>query len=266
MASDLKRPIIGALAAISITATMDANGLTDFSALPLCPLMLLCWYLERQPRPRMGFAWGRLRDYGHAALHPLLVLSAAALIAFATGAVDLSHTDWRKAAGKTAAVGLGTFLTVIITEEGFFRGWLWGSLEKAGAKTGRVLVWTSVAFALWHVSWVTLTADGKLPLAQVPVFIVNVAVMGAIWGMLRGISGSVIVASLAHGVWNGIDYAFFAYGTKTGALGITNTAVYGPEVGWLGLALNVAFAIGLWKCSSAALKRAATGGELTMAS
>jgi hypothetical protein len=247
MASELKRPIIGALAAIVITTTMDANGLTDFSALPLCPLMLLCWYLERQPRPRMGFAWGRLRDYGLAALHPVIVLSAAALIALATGAADLSHTNWGKSAGKAALISLSTFIAVTITEEGFFRGWLWGSLEKAGEKTGRVLVWTSVAFALWHVSWVTLTADGKLPAAQVPVFIVNVIVMGAIWGMMRWISGSVLVASLAHGVWNGIDYVFFAYGTKTGALGIANTVVYGPEVGFLGLALNVIFAISLWR-------------------
>jgi CAAX protease family protein len=247
LANDLKRPVIGALAAIGITTTMDANGLTNFSALPLCPLMLLCWYLERQPRPPMGFAWGRLRDYGLAVLHPLLVLSAVALIAFATGAVDLSHTDWRKAAGKAALISLTTFIMVSITEEGFFRGWLWGSLEKAGEKTGRVLLWTSVTFALWHVSWVTLTADGKLPLAQVPVFIVNVVVMGAIWGMLRWISGSVIVASLCHGIWNGIDYVFFAYGTKTGALGVANTAVYGPEVGYLGLALNVVFAAALWR-------------------
>ncbi|HKZ73736.1 MAG TPA: CPBP family intramembrane glutamic endopeptidase [Steroidobacteraceae bacterium] len=44
------------------------------------------------------------------------------------------------------------------------------------------------------------------PPAQVPVYLVNAAVMGLIWGMLRLISGSVVVASLSHGLWNGVAY------------------------------------------------------------
>jgi uncharacterized protein len=70
---------------------------------------------------------------------------------------------------------------------------------------------------------------------------------GAIWGLLRWISGSVVVASLCHGLWNGVDYVFFGFGTKIGALGIKNTAVYGPEVGMLGLALNIVFVVALWR-------------------
>ncbi|MCP3958113.1 MAG: hypothetical protein GY719_09695 [bacterium] len=48
------------------------------------------------------------------------------------------------------------------------------------------------------------------------------------------------------GVLAAIAYELFAFGTKTGALGIENTAVYGPEVGIVGLALNLAFATLLW--------------------
>jgi membrane protease YdiL (CAAX protease family) len=76
---------------------------------------------------------------------------------------------------------------------------------------------------------------------------INAAVMGAVWGLLRCISGSVIVASLSHGLWNGMDYVCFGFGTKIGALGIKNTALYGPEVGVLGLALNIAFLAALWR-------------------
>jgi hypothetical protein len=36
------------------------------------------------------------------------------------------------------------------------------------------------------------------------------------------------------------------FGEKVGALGIQQTHVYGPEVGWLGLLLNFAFAASLW--------------------
>jgi hypothetical protein len=65
--------------------------------------------------------------------------------------------------------------------------------------------------------------------------------------MLRLISGSVVVASIAHGAWNGGDYVFSGFGTKVGALGIQETSIYGPEVGVLGLVLNLVFAAALWQ-------------------
>jgi len=43
--------------------------------------------------------------------------------------------------------------------------------------------------------------------------------MGAAWGLIRWISGSVIVASVSHGVWNGFTYALFGFGTRAGASG-----------------------------------------------
>lgn len=49
------------------------------------------------------------------------------------------------------------------------------------------------------------------------------------------------------GVWNGFAYVFFGFGTKVGALGIENTALYGPEIGGAGLVLNVLFAAALWR-------------------
>lgn len=72
-------------------------------------------------------------------------------------------------------------------------------------------------------------------------FLVNAAVLGANWGLLRSLSGSVVVASVSHGLWNGMAYALFGFGTHVGALGIQDTSLYGPEVGVLGLGLNVAF-------------------------
>ena len=71
--------------------------------------------------------------------------------------------------------------------------------------------------------------------------------MGLIWGMLRLISGSAVVASVSHAVWNGLAYGLFAYGTKVGALGVTETSIFGPEVGYAGLALNGAYATLLWR-------------------
>jgi membrane protease YdiL (CAAX protease family) len=244
--SAVRRPILGVLVAIAITTTMDATGLSAFSALPLFPLMGILWYLDRLARPSMGFVWGRWSHYGLAGLYPVVVLGVVALVSAAAGAVDLSQTNWEKVRLNLALVAVSTILVAMITEEGFFRGWLWASLERAGQKPGWVLLWSSIAFSLWHLSAVALKTGFDLPAAQIPVFMVNAAVMGAVWGLLRRISGSVVVASLSHGLWNGGAYVFFGFGTRVGALGIKDTATFGPEVGVLGLAANVAFAIALW--------------------
>ena len=60
--------------------------------------------------------------------------------------------------------------------------------------------------------------------------------------------------------WNGLDYVLFGFGTKAGMLGIANTAVFGPEVAILGLAVNTVFAgaLSLWRRR---LKRSARSGD-----
>ena len=136
----------------------------------------------------------------------------------------------------------------ILTEEGFFRGWLWAALRRAGDPPGKTLIWTSLVFALWHLSAVALPTGFDIPWRQIPVFMVNATILGAIWGLLRWRSGSVIVASVSHGVWNGLAYVLFGFGTEAGALGIENTALFGPEVGVLGVAVNAAvFGLLFWR-------------------
>jgi membrane protease YdiL (CAAX protease family) len=190
----LKRSILGVLVAIIVTTAMDATGLSDFSALPLCPLMFLFWYLDRLSRRSMGFVWGRLRHYGLAMLYPVAMLGAVGLVSAAAGATDFAQANWEKASRDLVLIAASTILVAIVTEEGFFRGWLFASLDRAGETPSGILLWSSVAFALWHLSAVSLHTGFDLPVAQIPVFIVNAAVMGAIWGLLRSISGSVIVA------------------------------------------------------------------------
>lgn len=259
MEPGLRRSILGVVTAIVVTTAMDAGGLSTFSALPLLPLTALLWYLDRVSRQAMGFVWGRSSHYGLAALYPVVVLGAAGLVSAGAGAADLSQADWGKTWVNFALVAVSTVLAVIVTEEGFFRGWLFASLKRAGRGDGRVLVWSSLAFALWHLSAVALATGFDLPAGQIPVFMVNAMFMGVIWGLLRLISGSVIVASVSHGLWNGGAYVFFGFGTKTGALGIGQSAIYGPEVGVLGLVLNLIFAAALWRWWRA---RAGIGGSV----
>ncbi|HEX4653134.1 MAG TPA: CPBP family intramembrane glutamic endopeptidase [Candidatus Udaeobacter sp.] len=238
--------IAGVLGAIAITTILDATGLSAFSALPLCPLMLLLRYVQNISWRSIGFVWGRPSHYLLAMLYPVGVLGVLVLLCVAMKAVDISHTDWEKAGANFGLVLVLTILVAVVTEEGFFRGWFWASLAKAGEKTGTILIGSSVAFALWHLSAMVLNTGFNPPPVQVPVFIINAAVIGMIWGLLRWTSDSIIVTSVSHGLWNGGAYVLFGFGSKAGALGIKNAAVYGPEIGLLGLALNVTFAVVLW--------------------
>jgi membrane protease YdiL (CAAX protease family) len=224
--------------AIAVTASMDATGLTAFSALPLFGVAALLWVVTRESRRSVGLTLGRGSDYAIALAYPLVVLGVCAAIALGGRAASIVDVDWARAARNIAIASAATIVVAVLTEEGFFRGVLWASLRNGRRSEARVLVWSTVAFALWHVSAVTLPTGFDLPVRQIPVFLLDAAVMGAIWGVLRHMSGSIVVSSVSHGVWNGITYTLFGYGTRRGALGVSNTALYGPEVGLLGLGLN----------------------------
>jgi membrane protease YdiL (CAAX protease family) len=176
----------------------------------------------------------------------LLVVGTLVLIALAAGAVDLTHTHWGKSLRNLALTVAITIALAILTEEGFFRGWLWASLGRAGLKPTSVLLLTSIAFALWHVSTAVLDTGFRPSSLQIPVYLLVSLVAGVTLGLLRSISGSIIVSSIGHGFWNGMVYVLFGAGTKLGALGVVNTATFGPESGFLGLAANVVFAAVLW--------------------
>lgn len=246
MKSSLAFPIAGVLAAIGITTAMDATRLSTFSALPLFPLAALLWYLQRLPRREMGLTLGTPSGYALALLHPIAVLGVLTAAAFATGMVDTTHTQWKDIAVRIAIGSLAGTLMVLLTEEGFFRGWLWASLRCAELTPKATLVASSIAFTLWHLSAVLLDTGFDPPLAQVPVFLVTATLLGVIWGLLRALSGSIVVPSLCHAAWNAAAYSLYGFGTKTGALGIKDTTWFGPEVGVYGLVLNIVFAAALF--------------------
>jgi membrane protease YdiL (CAAX protease family) len=242
----MKRPIayalVAVIAAIAITTTMDANGLTTFSALPLAGLTAVFWALSRYSRSGVGLTIARGSDYFFAVAYPVIVLSAATFVAFAFGAAHPSAlpANWIL---RVLIASIAGILAALLTEEGFFRGWLWASLAAGSLSPMRILVVTSAAFALWHLSYATLAAGYTLPPGQVAIFMLNAAAMGCVWGLLRLLSGSIVVASVSHSVWNAIAYMLFGEGPKTGILGITQTTVFGAEVGIVGLALNCAAAL-----------------------
>jgi uncharacterized protein len=247
MSHNWRWPVIGTLLAIAGTTVMDAVGLSGFNSFPLVPLFFLFWYLQRLSRAEIGLTWGRRRDYALALFYPALVLGVLGLIAWLSGAVTPTATDWAKTLLSLVFSILVTILLAIVTEEGLFRGWLWVSLQRAGVTERGLLVWTSVAFAAWHLSTALLPTEFHPPISQVPIYLMNAAVIGFNWALMRQRSGSIVVTSVSHGVWNGLVYTLFGVGPTLGVLGIHNTGVFGPEVGLVGLALNLAFAAVLWR-------------------
>jgi len=249
----LRWPVLGLAVAIAVTSAMDATGLTVFSALPLAALLAAFWYAQRLSGREVGFVWGRWQHYAVAVLYPVVVIAMLTGSAAVTGAIDLSHANWRKAGINFALTTVSTVLVALITEEGFFRGWLWASLKRARVRESAVLVWTSIAFASWHWSEAVLKTGFEPPRSQIPVFLLNVAVIGATWGLMRELSGSVIVSSVSHGLWNGLAYVLFGIGARIGTLGIKNSSLFGAEVGVLGLLFNAAFLLALWRYSRCGL-------------
>lgn len=247
MKYSLAAALLSTALAIGITGSMVALGLSGLNTvLPLFPILFIFWALFRFPRRAVGFTLGNRKGYGIALLFPVLVIGILSALAFASGTTDLSNTQWPKVIQELVFIAGFTFVIAIVTEEGFFRGWLWVALKDAGLSKTKIILFTSIAFALWHAPEVTIGSEFTLPTAQIPVLLINAVVIGAIWGILRDLSGSVIVTSLCHGVWNAGVYVLFGDGAQAGALGIKNTSVLGPEHGLLGLGLNVLVLTFLW--------------------
>jgi len=188
MNHSLRPAVAGVLTAIIITTAMDATGYAVFSALPLIVLTGLFWYLQKFTRKEIGFTWGDWKSHGWALAYPLLVLGLAAAIATIFGAIDTGETDWDKALFNIGIMSSTGILMVMITEEGFFRGWLWASLKRSGKSDRQVLVWTTLAFITWHLSAVTLDTGFDLPAKEIPIYLINGTILGLIWGIMRLVS------------------------------------------------------------------------------
>jgi membrane protease YdiL (CAAX protease family) len=241
------RILIGVVLAIACTTALDASGYSAFSALPLIPLFAAFALVDRIPRRDLGFVGGKPAHYALAIAHPVVVMGSLAALAYAAAAIDLGAFNPGKAAANSAIFAFSTFLIAMVTEEGFFRGWLWAAIKRHGGGPVVTLALTTLAFVLWHVSFVFVSGEFHFARADVPLFFVNATLLGLIWGLLRLASGSIIVSSAGHGIWNGLAYALFGIGSEPGALGIRNVSLYGPEVGLYGAVLNaVAVAVLAW--------------------
>lgn len=111
-----------------------------------------------------------------------------------------------------------------------------------------ILIFTALAFAFWHLPLFFL--DSSFNWSMLPVYITGGIVGGVTFGLLRYISGSIIVSSFSHALWNTVVYSLFGLGSGSGILGIKATNIFSPESGLLGLACGLVFMAILWVWTS----------------
>ena len=140
----------GLLAAILSPALELATGRPEPYLFVLTALIILAWLATPLNRRSLGFTSGTIRLHVVAAIYPFVILGGVAAIAMLAGNASLQDFSAAEAGKKMLIMTAATWVGVLITEEGFFRGALWGMSEKAGWSTFAVLAWTSVAFMLWH--------------------------------------------------------------------------------------------------------------------
>ncbi|MFQ6114784.1 MAG: lysostaphin resistance A-like protein [bacterium] len=213
------------------------TGEPNIYALTLLPLNVLFWAATRIFRLNLGVRSGNLRGYLFSLLYPIAVMGMTSLIILFAGAMQVDNI-------VVTTLGRRIFV-LVLTEEGFFRGWLWSILEKTSQKLWIRLIWTSGVFCLWHYAVTTMVFH--LPKVNVPIYLGNILLIGLVFGLLRQMSGSVLVPSVSHALWNALSYTLYGMGEKPGALTITSRNLFDPEIGFMGLLLNLIAVVLLWR-------------------
>ncbi|BDZ68253.1 CPBP family intramembrane glutamic endopeptidase [Methanobacterium ferruginis] len=212
-------------------------------ALILFPLILILAYWTKMNGKELGLEFGSLRDYVWAILYPLSICLVIIIIAMVTGnIVETKYSN--EMTGKIVYLFVYTLIMAFTTEEGFFRGWLFGILERDKMNPKLILLLTALAFASWHLPLFFL--DPSFTYSMIPIYITGGIIGGLTFGLLRYISGSIIVSSFSHAIWNTIVYVLFGFGSGIGILGIKQTNIFSPESGLLGLTFGIVFMAILW--------------------
>ncbi len=209
--------------------------------------MIALWIVQRMTRIELGFTAGDARSWLIGLAYVAGIIGIVAAGAWAAQLIDLKDYSATTVLRRLSLYFLVTFVLALLTEEGFFRGALWASCQRAGFSPARTVLWTSVAFGLFHLAVPIIDADFVQPLSKMPQYVIGSTFFGIAMGLLRACSGSIVVTSACHALWNAVDYTFFGTGPKVGQLGIVDTSIWDPERGYAGLVLAVVAAALMWR-------------------
>jgi membrane protease YdiL (CAAX protease family) len=239
-------PIGGAAAALIVSPVLElTTGIGETYVIWLAVVMAALWVGQKLTRREVGFTAGNVTSYVAALLYVVVIMAIVGFTALAVDAIHPTATVGRMARN----IALNTVVTgvlTLVTEDGFFRGALWASFQRAGLTPVKTLIWTSVLFGLWHVTVPLIEPDFTQPLSKVPQYAIGSGLFGVAMGLLRMKSGSIVVPSICHGLWNATAYVLFGFGEKPGMLGIQDPTWLDPERGYLGFILATVAVVVLW--------------------
>jgi CAAX protease family protein len=240
-------PVLGSAGAIVISPLLSlATGQGALYNLWLAVMLAILWAKLRLTGREIGLTVGDATSYLVALAYVAGIVGLVALGAWATNAIDLTNYSAATVARRLSLIFLVTFALTLITEDGFFRGALWGSCERAGFSPAKAVIWTSVAFGLWHLVVPIIDPDFSQSAFKAPQYVLGSTAFGIAMGLLRLRSGSIIVPSACHGLWNATAYTLFGTGEKSGELGVADHSLWDPERGYAGLILALVAAGVLW--------------------
>jgi membrane protease YdiL (CAAX protease family) len=240
-------PLVASVGAIAISPLLVlATAQGGLYNLWLAVMMIALWAAQHLTRREVGIAVGDPKSYFIGLGYAVGIIGCVALGAWAAHSIDLKDYSATTVFRRLSLNFLVTFVLALITEEGFFRGALWGSCVRAGFTPAKTVIWTSLAFGLWHFAVPIVDPDFAQPLSKVPQYVFGSTAFGFAMGLLRLSSGSIIVPSLCHALWNASVYTFFGAGEKMGQLGISDLSIWDPERGYAGLFLAILGAVLLW--------------------
>jgi len=124
------------------------------------------------------------------------------------------------------AAGLNLLLVVLLSgilvgfaEEALFRGIFLRSLRTGGRTEATAALWTAIAFGLFHLPNIIVGA-GLAQLAQ----IVLAAISGVTLYLFRRNRGLILIAMIAHGIWDTSTFLSGSHGAQWA--GLLSFAIY----------------------------------------
>lgn len=215
-----------------------------FSALTLLPISVLAIFIFRIPIKSL-FPKNPLRNYFIAISYPLVIMIVLTALTFLAGEFATKDESIARVAMVISINSFFGILAALLTEELFFRGVCWHLLEKQHYSPWRINLITSIIFTAWHLP-IGFYEFGAFDKAHLPVYFLNAFLLSINWGILRAASGSILITSVCHALWNGLTYKLFGFGDKSGFF-LSSFYTFDAERGWLGIPLNLISAVVLYR-------------------
>jgi len=129
-----------------------------------------------------------------------------------------------------AVSALFTFIAALITEELAFRGYILTKLRKLGDR--RSLWLSSLLFGVWHYPAAIILWD--LGIFGSTLYVLNISLLGVLFGYVFLKSKSLVACSISHAVWNALEYSLFGVGNTEGLFAGSSRVLFDPEEGIIG--------------------------------